>query len=260
MTNSAPARFAARRSAARRSAPVRSAPGEVAAPQVGAEQQGTAQAGPTQVGRAQVGAGQVGAAEVRPPSPRARSLARKRRPLTRPLRADVDVDSAAAGAWVSQSTCSSAACSSSCSGVAAQPAPGPRAGARAARAGADDGKRREHQLGGVRGGAPVDAGERVLGDLLARAEAVVGGAAGEPALAQLRVDRAAERLVEVRTRHARSLVEGEVRRAGERRSNAAEGEATTAVGFEVERHAPTVAAARGIPLSSGAGGDLRSGA
>ena len=94
---------------------------------------------------------------------------------------------------------------------------------------AHDRERAEHLPGGVRGLPPVPAAEGDLGDLLAGAEAVVDGTAGEAAVAQPVVDGAPEVALQVRAGHTGRLVDREVDGRGERRSDAAQREAARAV-------------------------------
>ena len=88
----------------------------------------------------------------------------------------------------------------------------------------------EHARRASRGRRASSPAEGVLRHLLARAEAVEDGAALEPAIAQVRVDAAAEVVVEVDARVAGRLVEGEVGGAGEGERDAAQPDALGAVG------------------------------
>ncbi len=95
-----------------------------------------------------------------------------------------------------------------------------------------DGERTEHLGGDPRRPPPVASGERLLRDLLARAEAVVDGAAGKARRSQPLVNGATEVAAEVRAGVARVLVEREVRRGRERGRHAAERDAARAIGAQ----------------------------
>src|SRR6266536_1051714 len=96
-----------------------------------------------------------------------------------------------------------------------------------------DRERLEHPRRGVRGTPPVLPAEGDLGDLLAGAEAVVGGAAWEAPLPETLMDAAAEVGLQVRTGLPGGLVDGEIRRGGEGRRDTAQPEAAFAVGSQV---------------------------
>ncbi|GHJ53825.1 hypothetical protein Nm8I071_31320 [Nonomuraea sp. TT08I-71] len=107
--------------------------------------------------------------------------------------------------------------------------------------GSHDGEGVEHPPGGRRVGPPVAPAEGALRDVLAGAEAVEDGAAGEAALPQVPVDAAAGVGAQVRAGLTGGLVEREVGGGGERRRDAADPEAARAVGAQLP-----VAAARGL--------------
>src|SRR6266542_3353692 len=96
-----------------------------------------------------------------------------------------------------------------------------------------DRERLEHPRRGVRGTPPVLPAEGDLGDLLAGAEAVVGGAAWEAPLPETLMDAAAEVGLQIRAGLPGGLVDGEIRRGGEGRRDTAQPEAAFAVGSQV---------------------------
>ena len=100
---------------------------------------------------------------------------------------------------------------------------------------AHDAEGREHRGRDLGIRPPVGSGEGLLGDPLSRAEAVVGGAAREPAVPQAGVDAAPEVRLQVRTRLPGGLVDREVRRGGEGGRDAAQPDAALAVGTEDAR-------------------------
>src|SRR5581483_11831626 len=102
----------------------------------------------------------------------------------------------------------------------------------------------EHLGRDLGGGSPVTAAEGVLGHLLAGAEAVEDGAAGEAVLTQPGVDGAAEPGVQVQARRPGGLVDREVGRDGEGQRDTAQAEAVRAVAAKIPGHTLTVAAAR----------------
>src|SRR5262249_30052177 len=88
----------------------------------------------------------------------------------------------------------------------------------------------------VHGGSLRPPAVRLLHQALSGAEAVERRAAAEAALAQLRMDRAAEAAVEVRAGRAGWFVDREVGRDRERGRDAAEPRAARAVGGQLPRH------------------------
>ena len=101
----------------------------------------------------------------------------------------------------------------------------------------DDGERRERVAGGGGVVAPrrtVVRGPDGRRHALAGPQAVVRDAAGEPGLAQPRVDAAAEVVAQVRARGARGLVDREVGGAHEVQPHAAQAGAARAVAAQVE--------------------------
>jgi hypothetical protein len=92
----------------------------------------------------------------------------------------------------------------------------------------------EHLRRRLRRAPPVASTESALRDVLSRAEAVVDRATPKASLAQVGVNATPEVPVQVGTRLPRRLVDGEVRGRGERRRDAAQPEATRAVGTQAE--------------------------
>ena len=107
---------------------------------------------------------------------------------------------------------------------------------------AHHGEDREHLVGDLGYGAPVPATEGHLGDPLAGAEAVVHGAAREPARPEVRVDAAAEVVAQVGARRSGRFRQREVSRGDERGHDAAEPEAPRAVSAQRTGidHVPTL--------------------
>jgi hypothetical protein len=103
----------------------------------------------------------------------------------------------------------------------------------------------EHLHGDGRIPLPVLAAEGDLGDLLARTEAVIRGAAGEAQRAEAVMNGAAEVRSQVRAWLPGLLADGEVRRRREGRGNTAQASAAAAVGPQ----AAALAARRGRRLA-----------
>ena len=100
----------------------------------------------------------------------------------------------------------------------------------------------EHLRGGSRVPAPVPPTERDLANLLARAEAVIGGAARKALPPEILVNAAPIVCLQVGTGMSGGLVDREICRSRKRRSDTAEPEAASAVGVQ-----DAVLAARGNP-------------
>jgi len=94
---------------------------------------------------------------------------------------------------------------------------------------AHDREHPEHLRGDAGRRPPVLPAEGDLGDLLARAEAVVDGTARKAPLPEVRMNAAAEIRLQVRARLPGGLVDGEVRRGREGGRDAAQPDAALAV-------------------------------
>jgi hypothetical protein len=95
-----------------------------------------------------------------------------------------------------------------------------------------DGEHLVHLLRGLRGAAPVLPAERDLGNLLARAEAVIHGAAAESVPPEILVNTAAEAWLQMEAGMPRRLVDREIGRSREPRCHTAQPETASAVSPE----------------------------
>jgi hypothetical protein len=209
---------------------------EVGAPEVSADEAGPPQAGACEIGVTQADADEVGSSVV---GLRARYTGTHK--LARGEQQGIDLRPVPFGIQL-QKSLSRAACHGFRRRERAAQLTVDRAGGWQAQRGDQvpeqlmklphNGEHLVHLLCGLRAAAPVPPAESDLGNLLARAEAVIHVAAAEPAPSEIFVNTAPEGELQMGTGTPRRLVDREVGRSREPRCHAAQPETASAVSPE----------------------------